>query len=222
MAAPFLSTADSFLVKSSPSATQSSCYLYPLKHIPRSRISLCKAICGLPRVTKRDLSICLVTGLVFSLGARERPNNLANAAILEADDDVELLEKVKKDRKRRLERQGIVKSSKKETGYLQDLVYKLSEVGQAIERNDLPAASLVLGGSTETEWVKKANAAFTKLTSDPEEKTEVDAFNSSLASLISSVTKNDVVSSKVAFVSTASAFERWTTLTGLVNELKGL
>lgn len=48
-------------------------------------------------------------------------------------------------------------------GYLQDLVYKLSEVGQAIDKNDLSAASSVLGGTTETEWVKKANAAFTKV-----------------------------------------------------------
>lgn len=48
-------------------------------------------------------------------------------------------------------------------GYLQDLVYKLSEVGQAIDKNDLSAASSVLGGSTDTEWVKKANAAFTKV-----------------------------------------------------------
>ncbi|MCI25479.1 thylakoid lumenal 16.5 kDa protein chloroplastic-like, partial [Trifolium medium] len=35
--------------------------------------------------------------------------------ILEADDDVELLEKVKKDRKKRLEKQGVISSSTKET-----------------------------------------------------------------------------------------------------------
>lgn len=40
----------------------------------------------------------------------------ANAAILDADDDEELLEKVKRDRKKRLERQGVIKSSTKETG----------------------------------------------------------------------------------------------------------
>ncbi|XP_031387972.1 thylakoid lumenal 16.5 kDa protein, chloroplastic isoform X2 [Punica granatum] len=223
MAAPFLSTANTFLSKSSTSATQSSFELYPLKQSFRRTVTLCKAIDGAPRVTKRDLSICLVTSFVFAVGGREQPNSsAANAAILEADDDVELLEKVKEDRKRRLEKQGIINSSKKETGYLQDLVYKLSEVGQAIEKNDLSAASSVLGGSTEAEWVKKANVAFTKLSSSPEEKTEVDTFNSSLASLISSVTKNDVESSKVAFVSSASAFERWTTLTGLIDELKGL
>lgn len=116
MAAQFLSTADGFLFKSLPSAIQSSCYLYPVKRSSRSRVSLCKAIDGAPRLTKRDLSVCLVTSFVFSLGGREQPSSVANAAVLEADDDVELLEKVKKDRKRRLDRQGIINSSKKETG----------------------------------------------------------------------------------------------------------
>ncbi|PPR89021.1 hypothetical protein GOBAR_AA31662 [Gossypium barbadense] len=146
----------------------------------------------------------------------------AIAAILEADDDEELLEKVKKDRKKRLERQGVISSSGQEKGYLQDVVYKLSEIGQAIDNNDLSTASSVLGGSTDTEWVKNANVAFNKLSSSPEEKTQVETFNSSLASLISSVTKNDVESSKVAFVTSATAFEKWTTLTGLVGQLKGL
>ncbi|KAI6679354.1 hypothetical protein NL676_033235 [Syzygium grande] len=190
----------------------------------RSRITVCKAFSDTPiaTVSRRGLAISFITTtFLFSLEGREKLRG-ANAAILEADDDVELLEKVKKDRKKRLERQGIINSSKTEKGYLQDLVYKLSEVGQAIENNNLPAASSVLGGSTETEWLQKANLAFTKLTSSPEEKTEVDTFNSSLALLISSVTRNDIESSKVAFITSASAFERWTTLTGLVEVLKGL
>ncbi|XP_011078400.1 thylakoid lumenal 16.5 kDa protein, chloroplastic [Sesamum indicum] len=146
----------------------------------------------------------------------------ANAAILEADDDEELLEKVKKDRKKRLERQGVISSSAKETAYLQDLVYKLSKVGQAIEKNDLSAASSVLGSSKDTEWVQKVNSAFNKLSSSDEEKTEVDTFNSSLASLISSVSSNDIEASKVAFVASATAFEKWSSLSGLVEQLKGL
>lgn len=36
------------------------------------------------------------------------------------------------------------------------------------------------------------------------------------------VSKNDVEASKVAFVASASAFEKWTTLTGLDGQLKGL
>ncbi|KAG5242812.1 thylakoid lumenal protein [Salix suchowensis] len=132
------------------------------------------------------------------------------------------MEKVKRDRKKRLEKQGVISSANQEKGYLQDLVYKLSKVGQAIDKNDLSTAGSVLGGSTDTEWVQKANIAFTKLSSSPDEKTQVDTFNSSLASLISSVTGNDIESSKTAFVSSADAFEKWTALTGLVGQLKGL
>lgn len=40
----------------------------------------------------------------------------ANAAILEADDDVELLEKVKCDRKKRLEGKGVINLSNKVKG----------------------------------------------------------------------------------------------------------
>ena len=36
------------------------------------------------------------------------------------------------------------------------------------------------------------------------------------------VSKNDVETSKLAFVSSATAFEEWTTMTGLVEQLKGL
>ena len=47
---------------------------------------------------------------------------------------------------------------------MQNLVYKLSKIGQAINNNDLSAANSVLGGSTNTDWVKNANLAFSKVT----------------------------------------------------------
>ncbi|KAK5817544.1 hypothetical protein PVK06_022468 [Gossypium arboreum] len=233
MATAFLSTANSFFPSSISPSTSSSCSsssssslgtaLVYLNNQNVQRRTLCKAFNEspppTPALTKRGFSLCFITSLVLVAG-----NGCSNAiaAILEADDDEELLEKVKKDRKKRLERQGVISSSGQEKGYLQDVVYKLSEIGQAIDNNDLSTASSVLGGSTDTEWVKNANVAFNKLSSSPEEKTQVETFNSSLASLISSVTKNDVESSKVAFVTSATAFEKWTTLTGLVGQLKGL
>ncbi|CAD5326918.1 unnamed protein product [Arabidopsis thaliana] len=163
---------------------------------------------------RRELSLGFMSSLVAIglVSTNDRRRHDANAAILEADDDEELLEKVKQDRKKRIERQAVLNSAVKEKGYLQDLVYKLSKVGQAIENNDLPAAGLVLGKGIDTEW----------LSTSPEENTEVETFNSSLASLITSVNKNDIESSKLAFVSSAGAFEKWTTLTGLLEQLKGL
>lgn len=228
MATAFLPTATTFLpshLVSSPSSSSSSPSVFcPYKHNAKRKLPICQAVSDStplsPNLTKRGLSICFITSFSFLFAGKGFSD--ANAAILEADDDEELLEKVKQDRKKRLERQGVISSSNKETGFLQDLVFKLSKVGQAIDNNDLSTASSVLGGSTDTDWVKKANIAFTKLSSSPEEKTQVDTFNSSLASLISSVTRNDVDSSKLAFVSSASAFQKWTALTGLVGQLKGL
>ncbi|XP_057966915.1 thylakoid lumenal 16.5 kDa protein, chloroplastic [Malania oleifera] len=225
MAAPFPSTAKTILpsaLSSSPSSSSSSASLpiyTRINNVKRLKI-LCHAMTEPPIMTKRSLSLCLTATFLFSLATKGFSN--AKAAILEADDDEELMEKVKSDRKKRLQRQGVINSSKKETAYLQELIYKLSKVGQAIDNNDLSAAGSVLGASTNTDWVQNANKAFTKLSSSPEEKTEVDVFNSSLASLISSVVRNDVESSKIAFVSSAGAVEKWTILTGLVEQLKGL
>ncbi|KAL6873888.1 hypothetical protein ACP4OV_013970 [Aristida adscensionis] len=145
----------------------------------------------------------------------------ARAAVLEEDDDFELLERVKEDRKKRLEKQGIISSSRTETGYLQELIYKLSKVGQAIDKDDLPAAGTVLGSSPDAKWVQNINSAFAKFSSSPEERNVVDSFNSSLASLFTSVSKRDAESSKSAFVSSATALEKWIALAGLGGQLKG-
>ncbi|ERN11353.1 thylakoid lumenal 16.5 kDa protein, chloroplastic [Amborella trichopoda] len=173
-------------------------------------------VCSNMNISRRWSIIGLGGGLFLSLPP------VSKSVILEAEDDEELLEMVKRDRKKRLERQGVINSSANETAYLQDLVYKLSRVGEAIDKNDLLTASSVLGPSPDSEWVKNINIAFIKLSSSPEEKSEVDVFNSSLASLISSVSKRDLDSSKGAFVSSASALEKWTSLTGLTGQLKGL
>ncbi|CDP10427.1 unnamed protein product [Coffea canephora] len=229
MARVLLSNANNLLPcfqSSSSSTPLTSLYLH--KQIVRTHPTSCKSAllnqdssssCSV-LTTKRSLSISLTTGFLFFLSGKGCSD--ANAAILEPDDDEELLEKVKKDRKKRLERQGVLNSAAQETGYLQELVYKLSRVGQAIEKNDLSTARSVLGQSSDTDWVQKVQSAFKKLSSSPEEKSEVETFSSALDSLILSVTKNDIEASKTAFVASASAFEKWTTLTGLVEKLKGL
>lgn len=181
--------------------------------------SIMKAPPAVPLSRRHGLSLGFTA---LALGGLSLFGNPSRATILEADDDEELLERVKKDRQKRLQRQGVINSSDKETGYLQDLVYKLSKVGQAIENNDLSAASSVLGPSSNADWINNVNTAFSKLSSSAEEKVEVDAFNSSLASLFTSVGKRDIESSKLAFVSSATALEKWIGLTGLVGQIKGL
>ncbi|KAI3973954.1 hypothetical protein MKX01_030530 [Papaver californicum] len=188
------------------------------------KITVCKATSETPSpcpgLTKRNLAFSLTA--TFSLLLTSNGLLDANAAILEADDDLELLEKVKQDRKKRLEQQEIISSANSEKEYLQELIYKLSKVGQAIDNNDLSTASSVLSPSNKTDWQQKVNEAFAKLSSSAEEKTEVDTFNSSLSTLISSVTQNDIKSAQTAFLSSAVALEKWTVLTGLVGQLKGI
>ncbi|KAM0850660.1 hypothetical protein ACQ4PT_052942 [Festuca glaucescens] len=164
------------------------------------------------------IASCLLAALAFASGAGV---GTARAAILEADDDLELLERVKEDKKKRLQKQGLINSSAAETGYLQELVYRLSKVGQAIDKDDLTTAGDVLGPDSGAPWVQNVNAAFSKFSSSGEEKSAVDSFNSSLVSLITSVSKSDVQSSKSAFVSSATALEKWVSLAGLTGKLKG-
>ncbi|GJM97498.1 hypothetical protein PR202_ga14429 [Eleusine coracana subsp. coracana] len=168
-------------------------------------------------VSRRSgLASCVLAALAASFSPLA-----ARAAVLEEDDDIELLERVKEDRKKRLQKQGVISSSGTETGYLQDLIYKLSKVGQAIDKDDLPAAGSVLGSSSDAQWVQNVNVAFSKFSSSPEEKDMVDSFNSSLASLITSVNNRDAESSKSAFVSSATTLEKWIASAGLGSQLKG-
>ncbi|XP_077209896.1 chloroplast thylakoid lumen protein isoform X2 [Tasmannia lanceolata] len=159
---------------SSSSSSSFTTSIFPRKPNGKRPTSHISVICKETHdVSRRELAICLTTFTLSLKGKSFLFVEDANAAILEADDDVELLEKVKRDRKKRLQRQEVVNSSKKETGYLQELVYKLSKVGQAIDNNDLSAASSVLGPNANSDWVQNVNRAFTKLSFSPEEKTEL-------------------------------------------------
>ncbi|KAG4970730.1 hypothetical protein JHK82_036424 [Glycine max] len=106
-------------------------------------------------------------------------------------------------------------------GYLQDLVYKLSKVGKAIENSDLSTAASVFGSGTDTDWVQNANISLNKGI------LKMVATRSFVLTLVPdfyflAVAGKDVESSKLAFVSSVSAFEKWSSLMGLVVQLKGL
>lgn len=122
MATSSLPTARPLFLSCSSSPSSSSSLsptaFNPHKSHLRSKITVCKAFSDTPvaTVSRRGLAISFVTTtFLLALEGGEKLSG-ANAAILEADDDVELLEKVKKDRKKRLERQGIIDSSKAEKG----------------------------------------------------------------------------------------------------------
>lgn len=108
-------------------STAAPTYVYhPIKcNVKRQSATLCKVVNqqqALPSpsvsVTKRGISISFLTSFVLSFAGSKGGCFDANAAILEADEDDELMEKVKRDRKKRIERQGVISSSTKEKGLL--------------------------------------------------------------------------------------------------------
>ncbi|KAL3683635.1 hypothetical protein R1sor_001657 [Riccia sorocarpa] len=141
------------------------------------------------------------------------------SALLEADEDEALLEKVKSDRQKRIQKRGAIASYKKETEYVQKAVYELSKTGKAIDTADFSTASAVLGSSS---WIANVKTALSTVSKSPEEQGEAETFSNALASLQSAVSKKDTEASKSAFVTSASALEKWTSLTGFSDQVKGL
>ncbi|KAL2612528.1 hypothetical protein R1flu_024220 [Riccia fluitans] len=140
-------------------------------------------------------------------------------ALLEADEDDALLEKVKSDRQKRIQKRESVASYKKEAECVQKAVYELSKTGQALDSADFSTASAVLGSSS---WILDVKAALSTVSKSPEEQGEADTFSTALASLQSAVSKKDTEASKSAFVTSASALEKWSSLTGFSEQIKGL
>lgn len=107
MAASFLSNPTTFL----PSSSSLTSHKHTFKN---TSVCKCKPVCRLPNypphISKRSLSINLSSIFLLTLTGN------ANAAILEADDDLELLEKVKQDRKKRIEKQTVLNSANKDKG----------------------------------------------------------------------------------------------------------
>ncbi|CAM6104542.1 unnamed protein product [Calypogeia fissa] len=142
-------------------------------------------------------------------------------ALLETDDDESLLEKVKEDRRKRIEKRGVVASFKSETESVQKAVYELSKAGQAIDGEDYGLATSVLG-STDDGWIKEVKAAIFKVSRNAEEEGEAANFSAALQELQSAVSEKNSELSKSAFVASANALEKWSSLTGFFDQIKGL
>ena len=97
-----------------PKTTLLTFFKHNSKRPNSSPVLLCKAAFDPSR--RQSLAIYFSAFVLSLPGKGLFSDSNANAAILEADDDEELLEKVKKDRKKRIQRQEVINSSKKETG----------------------------------------------------------------------------------------------------------
>ncbi|KAG0598496.1 hypothetical protein M758_12G079200 [Ceratodon purpureus] len=158
----------------------------------------------------------------FVAGALVLPVAPMARALLEADDDDSLLEKVKEDKKKRIQKRSTaINEFVKESGFVQVAVYKLSEAGQAIDGGDYSKATAVLA-QQNADWIRDIQAALSKVSSNPDEKAAADSFRTALSSLQAAVKSGDSVSSRTAFIASAEALDRWTRLTGLSEKVVGL
>lgn len=222
-----LSNANNFL-PSFPSTSSSPSLPNSPYQVTRKRQIVCKAAGddassidakSLPW-TRRGISVTVVAATTLMFGYRGRSE--ANAGIMEVGGDQKLQEKVKDDRKKRLQKQGALSPSDNETALLQDFVYKLGKLSQAIEKEDISVASKLLGPGIDTDWVQKVNFALNQLSTNGESIVEIDNLNINLASLIASVDKNDIPTAKQSFLAVSNAFKKWSTITGVAKQLKGI
>lgn len=167
-------------------------------------------------MSRRQAAYALVAGvLVLPVAPMAR-------ALLEADDDDSLLEKVKEDKKKRIQKRSTaINEFVKESEFVQVAVYKLSEAGQAIDGGDFSKATSVLA-QQNADWIRDIQAALDKVSSNSDEKAVAGNFRSALSSLQSAVKSGDSTSSRTAFVASAEALEKWTRLTGLSEKVVGL
>eukprot|EP00271_Cylindrocystis_brebissonii_P015067 TRINITY_DN37009_c0_g1_i1.p1 TRINITY_DN37009_c0_g1~~TRINITY_DN37009_c0_g1_i1.p1 ORF type:complete len:215 (-),score=39.64 TRINITY_DN37009_c0_g1_i1:460-1104(-) len=167
-------------------------------------------------VSKRSLVATLI-----SLGAITF-SPLPSLALLDADEDELLLERVKRDRKSKILKRESLGSYKNEEASLQKAIFKLSYTGQAIDESDFARASVLLGSGPEGLWVAELGDAVKKVTSSAEEQEAANTLTTSIGALQSAVLKDDVDGAKGAFVTAADALELFAKLTGLAPELRGL
>lgn len=142
-------------------------------------------------------------------------------ALLDLDEDEELLEKVKQGRKSKILKRESLGTYKSEAATVQKAVYKLGFAGQALDESDFARASVVLGSGLESGWTKDLTDALDKVSSNAEEKAIASSFSSSLESLQAAVLKDDVDGAKGAYVKSVTTLEKWTSLTGLLAEIQG-
>ncbi|KAG0621821.1 hypothetical protein M758_3G051100 [Ceratodon purpureus] len=122
-----------------------------------SGVVRCAVAKGDGEVSRRQVACALLAGaLVMPVAPMAR-------ALLEVDDDDSLLEKVKEDKRKRIQKRSTaINEFVKESGVVQVAVYKLSEAGQAIDGGDLTKATSVLA-QQNADWILDVQAALSKV-----------------------------------------------------------
>ncbi|KAG2492614.1 hypothetical protein HYH03_009030 [Edaphochlamys debaryana] len=182
--------------------------------VARSR-TVCQA--GSSASRRAILGVALLPALVYA------PKSLA--MILDEDDD-DLVEKAKANRRARLAQQKGVTSDflreenlrdarlERELVPVQKAVYKLAKSGSQLEAGDLSGAASTLSES----WVAELGTVATALSGAD----EAGKLTSAIRSVQSSAAAGDASGSKRQFVALVGSLQSWAASTGLAGGLKGL
>ena len=138
-------------------------------------------------------------------------------ALLEQDEDLELLEKIRAKKQVRL-------TVEAQLATLQSAVDKLRLAGQLIGSEGAGDSDqqlrTVLG--TSTPWMQELRTAADKMNTSPETKRLAAAFFADYDGLAASVAKGDGKMTKTDYVKTTKSFQTWCKQAGIANELNGL
>uniref|UniRef100_A0A383WCK5 Maintenance of Photosystem II under High light 2 C-terminal domain-containing protein n=1 Tax=Tetradesmus obliquus TaxID=3088 RepID=A0A383WCK5_TETOB len=151
-------------------------------------------------------------------------------ALIPDEEDEELLERAKANRKQRLAAQKeTTRNFLKEEGVkdkqldaellpVQKAVFQLAKSGSQLEAGDLKGLSANLGSG----WVGEFQRATSVLDASDAEKAKAAAVFDGISSLRDVANKGDLRGSKQQYVALVAALNDWASSTGLAADLKGL
>merc|ERR1719183_467442 len=151
-------------------------------------------------------------------------------ALIDYDEDDELLAKVRADRKAKvqsellLERNLVTDEGFKDkkfgaqTAVVQKTVYRLSKAGSLLAAKDTAALGDVLGG----DWPAQLKVATATLSLTPTAKTAADTVAVSAATLQKAVGGKKEGEIKSSYLAAVTAIEAWCAESGLDSSIKGL
>lgn len=151
-------------------------------------------------------------------------------ALIPDDEDEELIEKAKANRKARLaQQQTTTRAFLKDEGItdlklgkelvpVQQAVTNLAISGSQLDKGDLPA----LASTLSDDWVDEFSIAAKAVSKSEDSQVIVDQVMASLASLKSAAASGDVTASKKSYVEVVASLQSWATQAGVAPSLKGL
>lgn len=178
-----------------------------------------------PTVTSYECSRRTVASLFASIPAFYTA--LPAVALIPDDDDEELVERARANRKAKLANERATeKAFARSEGFgnrnelvpVQRAVNALAKTGAALETGDTSSAAAALADGWQSEF-KKASEV---LSDGSSSRRSIESLFTSLGSLESSAKQGSLSEAKKSFVASVTAFKGWASDVGVASSLKGL